>query len=140
MITKIAIANVKGFGSPARELNFQLVPGKPNIVVAPNGFGKSSISKAFDCLTEHGIELGETDFHNDDKTALPSLTVEHDGVSYVTDRNKNDVYNHFQCFCVNSPLKSYSITRRIGGKFNQTKDYLAIEEVVLWNNILPYVP
>ena len=102
MITKITIENVKGFGSPAHELKVQLVPGRPNIVVAPNGFGKSSLSRAFDCLRPEGIILQETDFHGNNNAALPSLMVEHDGVSYVTNQALNDVYSHFQCFCINS--------------------------------------
>ena len=133
MITQITIENVKGFGSPASVLNIQLVPGKPNIVVAPNGFGKSSLSKAFDCLTSQGIVLKDTDFHADNKEAIPSLSVEYDGVTYVTNQTHNEIYTRFQCFCINSPLKSDSITKRISGRFNQTKDFLSIEDVVLIN-------
>lgn len=134
MITKIAIENVKGFGTPAQELNFQLVPGKPNIVVAPNGFGKSSMSKAFDCLTPKGIVLNDTDFHDNNKNAIPSLLVEHDGVPYVTDSSRNEVFTHFQCFCINSPLKSDSVTRNIKHSYINTKDYLSIEPVVVIKN------
>lgn len=135
MITKISIENVKGFGSPAQELNIKLVPGKPNIVVAPNGYGKSSLSKAFDCLCYNGIVLGDTDFHANNTNAQPSLTVEYDDAVYVTDKNRNEVYSHFQCFCINSPLKPKSVTKRIAGQFNQTKDFLEIEEVVLQRNL-----
>ena len=134
MITKIAVENVKGFGSPAQVLNVQLIPGKPNIVVAPNGFGKSSISKAFDCLTSQGIVLNDTDFHNNKKDAIPSLLVEHEGVSYVTDSIRNEVFTHFQCFCINSPLKPDSVTRNIRHSFINTKDYLGIEPVVILKN------
>ena len=131
MITKIAIENIKGFGSPAKELKMQLVPGKPNIVVAPNGFGKSSLCKAFDCLKPQGIMLTEMDYYENNKDARPSLLVECNNVQYITDQARNEVFDHFQCFCINSPLKPESITKRILGKYNQTKDYLGIEHVIL---------
>ncbi len=136
MITKISIENIKGFGSPAYEMDIQLFPGKPNIVVAPNGFGKSTICRAFDCLSDEGIVLEDTDLHNNQKFLVPSLKVVYEGHEYVTDNNRNEVYSHFQCFCINSPLKATSVTKRITGyrhgrAFNNTKDYLDIEPVVL---------
>ncbi|WP_426765477.1 hypothetical protein, partial [Pseudomonas aeruginosa] len=39
-IDKIAITNVKGIESSVFDV--QLIPNKPTLVVAPNGFGKSS--------------------------------------------------------------------------------------------------
>lgn len=134
MITKISIENIKGFGSPAQDLNVQLYPGKPNILVAPNGFGKSTISRAFDCLSADGLSLEETDIHKGDKSLLPRLKVVLDGQDYVTDHTKNEVYAHFQCFCINSPLKPTSVTKRIGGVRNYTVNSLDIEEVVLLKN------
>lgn len=134
MITKISIENIKGFGSPAQEFNVQLYPGKPNIIVAPNGYGKSTISRAFDCLSEKGLTLEETDRHKGNNSLLPSLKVILDGQEYVTNHNKNEVYAHFQCFCINSPLKPTSVTKRIGGIRNYTVNSLDIEEVVLMKN------
>ena len=135
MITKISIENIKGFASPANEINLQLYPGRPNIVVAPNGYGKSSICRAFDCLCEQGIVLCDTDFHNNDTSLLPALKITYDDQEYTTDRMRNEVYNHFQCFCINSPLKATSVTKRIGGVRNYTINSLDIEKVELVKSI-----
>ena len=132
MIKRISIENIKGFGSPAKDLDVTLMSGKPNIVVAPNGFGKSTICRAFDCLKEDGIVLGDTDFHGGNKALQPSFKIViDDGTEYVTDKTKNEIYAHFQCFCINSPLKPTSVVKRIAGQRNYTTNSLDIESVVL---------
>jgi len=52
-IKSIEIIHVKGIGNHPFQLD--LIPNKPNILVAPNGFGKSSFGIAFDSLG--GIKL-----------------------------------------------------------------------------------
>ncbi len=54
-IKSIEIKNVKGIGNHTFQLD--LIPNKPNILVAPNGFGKSSFGIAFDSLYRNKIEL-----------------------------------------------------------------------------------
>ena len=49
MIKSIEINKVKGIDNLKLELN--LIPNKPSIFVAPNGFGKSSITIAFDSIS-----------------------------------------------------------------------------------------
>ena len=44
-IKKVIIDNIKGIGH--LELTQPLLPNRPNVLVAPNGFGKSSLSIAF---------------------------------------------------------------------------------------------
>ncbi|WP_420553917.1 hypothetical protein [Neptuniibacter marinus] len=44
-IKKLIIENIKGFSSQSFELN--IIPNKPSLLVAPNGFGKSSLAAAF---------------------------------------------------------------------------------------------
>lgn len=49
MIKKIAITNVKGVGDGTSNglYEFDIPKNKPSILVAPNGFGKSSLATAF---------------------------------------------------------------------------------------------
>jgi len=54
-IWSIELTNVKGIGNHTFQLD--LIPNKPNILVAPNGFGKSSFGIAFDSLRRNKIEL-----------------------------------------------------------------------------------
>ena len=50
MITNITIDNIKGFGTENNSIDVIIKPKKVNILVAPNGFGKSSITTAFNLL------------------------------------------------------------------------------------------
>lgn len=49
-INKVIIDNIKGIGH--FELNQSLLPNKPNVLVALNGFGISSLATAFLALSE----------------------------------------------------------------------------------------
>jgi ABC-type cobalamin/Fe3+-siderophores transport system ATPase subunit len=57
-LTSLKIENVKGILS--KYFFLDLYPNKPSILVAPNGFGKSSIACAFKSLNNNRIALDET--------------------------------------------------------------------------------
>ncbi len=59
-IKTIEITNVKGIGHHV--FNLDLSPNKPSILDAPNGFGKSSFSIAFDSLKRDKIELEDNHY------------------------------------------------------------------------------
>ncbi len=59
-ITGIKIENVKGIKS--HHFDISLLLNKANILVAPNGFGKSSFAIAFESLHESKIILDEKKF------------------------------------------------------------------------------
>ena len=61
MIKKICIENVKGFGI-RKCFDLNIYPNKPNILVAPNGFGKSSLTTAFNSLNNNKINSSGTYF------------------------------------------------------------------------------
>ena len=56
-IKSITIDNVRGFEHWTLEQ--AILPNRPNILVAPNGFGKSSIATAFASLSGNRIEVLE---------------------------------------------------------------------------------
>ena len=57
MITNIKIENIKGFGTANNSFDIEIKPQKVNILVAPNGFGKSSITVAFSSLIRGKIKV-----------------------------------------------------------------------------------
>lgn len=59
MIKKIAITNVKGIGDGTSNgvYEFDIPKNKPSILVAPNGFGKSSLATTFKSLKNTKLEL-----------------------------------------------------------------------------------
>ena len=85
MITKIQITNIKGFGSANNILDVELQPSKVNIVVAPNGFGKTSLTTAFKCVMKNSRRLEvekDLKYHKDEsKTSVFRITEE--GTTYV---------------------------------------------------------
>ena len=60
-ISAIEITNIKGIAHNRFQLD--LSPNKPNILVAPNGFGKSSFAIGFNSLKTNKIELEEKNYH-----------------------------------------------------------------------------
>jgi len=111
-IKKINIKNVKGL------IDFQyipmqyLIPNKPNIFVAPNGFGKSSITTAFNSLIKTKIKLSPLDYREQDMKNEPLLSItisdEHgeNELEYYADENKNTIDKVFDIEVINSPLKA----------------------------------
>ncbi|MBP9136447.1 MAG: hypothetical protein KBF31_05515, partial [Chitinophagales bacterium] len=52
------------------------LPNKPNLLVAPNGFGKSSCSIGFDSLIRAKIELDTKNYHQNNDAYRPILSIQ----------------------------------------------------------------
>ena len=46
MISNITIKNIKGYDAVGKSMDVALFPNKINLVIAPNGFGKTSLTTA----------------------------------------------------------------------------------------------
>ena len=46
-ISEIRVKNIKGFGDTVQPIKVRILPNKVNLLVAPNGWGKSSLTTAF---------------------------------------------------------------------------------------------
>ena len=136
-IKNIEITNVKGIGNNV--FNLDLVPNKPIILVAPNGFGKSSFSIAFDSLKKSKIELDQKHYHNDNDTNRPilSLTIEDSSGqrTIVANDTSNSINNDFDVFVINSQLMAKATKLNISGKVI-VKSSLEIAPTVL----IPTIP
>lgn len=136
-IKSIEIINVKGIGNNV--FNLDLVPNKPIILVAPNGFGKSSFSIAFDSLKKTKIELDQKHYHNDDDTNRPilSLTIEDSTGqrTIVANDTSNSINHDFDVFVINSQLMAKATKMNISGNVI-VKSSLEIAPTVL----IPTIP
>ncbi len=136
-IKSIEITNVKGIGN--KVFNLDLIPNKPIILVAPNGFGKSSFSIAFDSLKKSKIELDQKHYHNDDDTNRPilSLTIEDSAGQRTITANdtSNSINNDFDVFVINSQLMAKATKMNISGNVI-VKSSLEIAPTVL----IPTIP
>jgi len=119
VIEKICIENVKGFG-PKRCFNLNIIPNKPSILVAPNGFGKSSLAAAFNSLNSNRMNLDRDHYYKNDNNNDPSLSLQyknHEEKTKVLMANKvsNSVSKEFDCFVINNKVKAKAKQIRISG-------------------------
>ena len=132
-ISTLEITNIKGIGHKSFQLD--LVPNKPNILVAPNGFGKSSIAIGFDSLRSNKIELSEKNYHKKDDTNRPvlSLTLSNN-TTLTADDNQNTIKDQFDVVVINNQTEPKS-----AGRPPFTKTTLDILPTVLVQTIPPKV-
>ncbi len=121
MIKKIKVTNIKGIGENTEnsEIKFDLFPNKPIIFVAPNGYGKSSLTIAFKSLNPTKIILDEEHCFKANKDNLPKIEI-----TYLNDNNdetiltatnsSNDISNLFDCFVINNQIFAKAKKNRIG--------------------------
>lgn len=136
LLKRIKIENIKG--KDVFEVTFDdLTANQPNIVVAPNGYGKSTIAEAFEAAAHGRMKLDDKDIYQHDPKNKPKLEVEllgeNKGIYVATDTN-GDISKNINVFTINSPLYAKSIKRGFGEHVSTTAD-LRVEQVVLYNQI-----
>ena len=86
-------------------------------MVAPNGFGKTSLAVAFNSLKSNHLELDGANCYNGDDTNLPVLRLKlSTGESLEADRDHNTISDHFDVFVINCQLKPKATAQRYGGR------------------------
>src|SRR5690606_12045044 len=134
MIQKITIENIKGISNKTFDLN--ITPNKPSILVAPNGFGKSSFATALKSLNNRRINLDEDNFNTNLISLKPKLKIEYNDISGTVlnleaTAHSNTISSHIDCFVINSQLKP----RGTGSQFGRATGELAINDIVLIDSI-----
>ncbi|RKE52387.1 hypothetical protein [Sphingobacterium detergens] len=114
-IKTIELTNIKGIGHKLFALD--LVPNKPNILVAPNGFGKSSFAIAFDSLRSNKIELDDNNYFLKDTRNRPILKlILTTGEILIADDTQNTISDFFDVFVINNQTKPKSVVQSFGGR------------------------
>ncbi|BCO10625.1 hypothetical protein GF1_30010 [Desulfolithobacter dissulfuricans] len=139
MIKKIEIENIKGIGAdtPNKCFEFDLYPNKPNIFVAPNGFGKSSLAIAFKSLNQNRINLDSDHHYEENEDNVPSIEIsyiDNDGVLQLktATNNSNEIKDTFGWFVINSQV--FAKARQYGGNFTASAS-LETPTIVLQSTI-----
>jgi len=139
-INKIKIVNIKGISNHTFQLD--LNPYKPNILVAPNGYGKSSFAIAFDSLHKNKIALDAKHYHQDDTDNRPIISMliedETGQRTLIANDTQNTILDEFDVFVINSQLFAKSTKLNIHGNVI-VKSSLAIEPTVLIPTIPPKI-
>lgn len=103
-ISQIEITNIKGI--PYQLFKVQVLPNKPNLLVAPNGFGKSSLATAFASMNTKRITLADKDYYMEDTSLSPELSINVNGTRLTADNGKNEIRKSFDILVINSGLIS----------------------------------
>lgn len=138
-IDQIEVAYVKGIASEVFKV--ELLPNKPTLLVAPNGFGKSSITTAFSSLNTKRLELHKENFHKGNESLNPKLMLgytKQDGSTQIVeaDAQKNELADVFDFHVINSQLVSKSKKLKISGSTVVTSS-IEVSPVVLIKTIPP---
>ncbi|NBA88908.1 hypothetical protein GVN16_24245 [Emticicia sp. CRIBPO] len=137
MLKVIEIRNIKGIDLKRFELDIH--PNKPSILVAPNGFGKSSLATAFNSMNNNRIMLNEDDYYKEDPLNEPKISIEYlraDGTSSQLEatNSSNTISSEIDYFVINNQTKPKGNASTFGG-FANAKATLVIEDVVLIDRI-----
>lgn len=128
MISNITIKNIKGYDAVGRSMDVNLLPDKINLVIAPNGFGKTSLMTAFESLTAGGLEVKDENKNQEDSRVHPFLSITLDGMTYVADETKNEITPQLATHTIHSRLGVYATAHRIGKAIPVTK-YMDIQDI-----------
>ena len=117
-IDHIEITNIKGISH--KPIKVSIWPNKPTILVAPNGFGKSSIAAGFAALRKGRLELSKDYLHKGDETLSPLLRITYaeptiPAVTKEANDTTNDISSVFDVAVLNSQLVSKAKVLKING-------------------------
>ncbi|WP_314936463.1 hypothetical protein [Alloprevotella tannerae] len=132
VISKIEVNNIKGIENLA--INEYIYPNRPNILVAPNGFGKSSLAVAFKTLLANKIELKPEEEpipKNGDPSVVLSLST---GQTISANKNSNTIRESFSIHVVTNPLLPTAKAQKYG-KIVTAKASMNIEPTVVIKTI-----
>lgn len=127
-ISKIHIENIRGFEKVSLTVNLR--PNCTNILVAPNGFGKSSISTAFNCARGSKLNVDEKDKHKKKDAAVSRLSIEYDGKTLHANSNLNEISGEFDIHVIKSNIEPKAKLPKING-VTIAKPYLEIPSLDL---------
>lgn len=136
-IKKIKIEHVKGIANRTFELN--ILANRPSLLVAPNGFGKSSFATAFNSLQTNKLSIHEDHHHKSDSELTSKLSIEYEAsdnsiFALVADDTQNTITGHFSWFVINSQIKAKGVGRNFGGR-TAVSASISVDPVVLIDTI-----
>lgn len=133
MITSIEIENVKGYGSPAKVYDLQLRPDRVNLLIAPNGYGKSSLAAAFGALTGDNLALSEEDKHEPHMGA-PRLTITMDGSAYSATEGTNTISPVLDSYVIHNRLDVHAKANHFGRR-TQVFSHLKVTPITICRQV-----
>lgn len=139
-IKSILIENVRGISSTKFVFDTpEMLGNKFHLLVAPNGFGKSSFAGAFSCLKPRSLKVPTSLLHNEDETKKSKIEVTYsiDGFDNTVkaDENSNSISKIFSVAVINSRLKPHATSKSGYQQFAKPTASIIIEPIVLVESI-----
>lgn len=136
-ITNIQIKNIKGLQD--FHSNLIIFPNKPNILVAPNGFGKSSFAIAFQSI-KNKITLSKDNCYQNNENNYPYIKFDYcetndKYVEYSADKDKSNILEYFNIHVINSRIFAKSASKYVNKDFSRPVASLEIEPIVIIDKI-----
>ena len=133
-ISNITIKNIKGFNDKNGSIDVSIKGNKINILVAPNGFGKSSIALAFSSLTRDRLNITRDNLYEKNVNLEPKLSLLFNNKTLESSQYKNEISKEINCYVINSKTKAKSTNRKINNQSISTAR-IAIEPIIVFNSI-----
>jgi hypothetical protein len=139
-IKSISVENVRGIS--LRKHVFEtpdMLGNKFHLLVAPNGYGKSSLAAAFDSLIQRRLKIDSSLLHKDDEAKRPKLEISYieDGVEKTlkADDNCNEISKVFSIAVINSKLKPRAVAKTGFNQFVKPTASLIMEPITLADKV-----
>jgi hypothetical protein len=135
-IKSISVENVRGISSAKFVFDTpEMLGNKFHLLVAPNGFGKSSLAGAFSSLKPRSLKLPPSLLHKEDEANKAKLEITYsvDGVETTVkaDEGSNSISKTFSVAVINSKLKPRAVAKTGFNQFAKATASLIIEPIVL---------
>ena len=137
LIKRIRIENIKGKSSFEVSFTNNLTANQPNIIVAPNGYGKSTIATAFKAAQHGKLKLDPRDLYQQNPNNHPKLEIEFQGdyaENLMASDTESNISSNVSLGVINSPLYAKNTTRHYGARTASTAD-LRIEDIIVYSSI-----
>lgn len=127
-ISEIRVKNIKGFGNSPEPIKVSILPNKINLLVAPNGWGKSSLTAAFDALRTNKLDVAQENKYKQDETLVSELAIVYNGSAYTANNRINEINKLFTCKVIHCDLYSKAVSKNMGA-YSTTKGFLDIKDI-----------
>lgn len=118
-IDGIEIKYIKGISH--KKLDVSILPNMPTILVAPNGFGKSSLAAGFSALTPSKLDIADDNVHDGSTASDAEISISYtleDGTSEtrVANSKVNELSGRFDIYVITSRLIPKARVFKISGR------------------------
>lgn len=140
LIKSIEINKIKGINNLKLELN--MIANKPSIFIAPNGFGKSSITAAFNSITNKKLNVTKENFYNGKNYTdcfIKIIEIKNKKeIEYIVSNNENTFSKFYNVLVINNKVTTkVKILNINGNKFYISEKI--IKDIILYKNIPPKI-